>query len=101
MFDRSAVKLLKHENQVLSGTSVTVGFEENIVEIHTLSVKTGKMDNEKVDYTTIEYFFETADVFIMIYQEKILVLRKQDLVAKTIEEFINFIRNKVEYISLA
>jgi len=101
LFNRPARQLLKHENKALSENIVTVGFFEDRMEIPAVSVKTGVMKNEIISYSDFEYFFETKDTFVMTYKEQVMVLQKQDLVAKTVEEFREFIRDKISYINLA
>ena len=100
LFDRPARQLLKHENQALNEKIVTVGFCEDRMEISTISAKTVSTNSENVSYTEFEYFFETEDAFVMTYKEHVMVLQKQDLVAKTIDEFREFISDKVECIRL-
>ena len=95
LFNRPARQLLKHENEALNENLVTVGFFEDRMEIPTVSVKTGTMKSEIVAYSEFEYFFETQDLFVVIYKENVLVIQKQDLVAKTIEEFCEFVTDKV------
>jgi len=58
------------------------------------------MKSEIVAYSDFEYFFETQDVFVVTYKEHVLVIQKQDLVAKTIEEFCEFVTDKVECIKV-
>ena len=100
LFNRPARQLLKHENEVLKDKIVTVGFFEDRMEIPTVSVKTGTMKSEIVSYSDFEYFFEMQDLFVVTYKENVLVIKKQDLVAKTVEEFCEFVSDKVECIKV-
>ena len=103
---RAAFKALKLNELLIIPTaqsphkkSSDVSFEDRM-EIPTVSVKTGVLKSEKVEYSDFEYFFETDDLFAVIYKENVLVIQKQDLVAKTIDKFREFISDKVECIKV-
>ncbi|NLK43604.1 MAG: hypothetical protein GX300_04315 [Tissierellia bacterium] len=51
-------------------------------------------ENSRIEYSDIERIFITEDLFIIIWNERIAVIQKKDLLSSNIEEFTDFIRSK-------
>lgn len=83
-FDKAGIKLFS-EYEKIPTVKVTVTFTSDKVQL---------VENVTIDYSEIEKFFITEDLFILIWNERITVLQKKDLSSCNVEEFINFITYK-------
>jgi hypothetical protein len=83
-FDKAGIKLFS-EYEKIPTVKVTVAFTSDKVHL---------VENVTIDYSEIEKFFITEDLFILIWNERITVLQKKDLSSCNVEEFINFITYK-------
>lgn len=83
-FDKAAAQLFSQYERIPTG-EVTVTFTKDKVQL---------VGNATIDYSEIEKFFITEDLFILIWNERIAVLQKKDLSSRNLEEFINFIISK-------
>jgi len=91
-FDKAARQLFDEYNNL---PTVNVTFTNDKVLL------TG---NTVIGYSEIETFFITEDLFIIIWNERITVLQKKDLLSSNVEEFIDFIalksNNSFEVVSI-
>ena len=89
-FDKSAELLLKGKD---------VPFEE-IVEVsfseEGMVISTEHDDTECIPYHSFECAIETRDILLMVYDTRVTVLKKVDLVEKNFEEFREFVSKKIE-----
>jgi len=81
-FDKAAIKLFS-EYETIPTYQVTFTNE-----------KIRLKENNAIDYCEIEIVFITDDLFILIWNERITVLQKKDLIPHNVTEFINFITDK-------
>lgn len=81
-FDKAAIKLFSEYEKMPMGT---VTFTDDNVQL---------VGNVTINYSDIENIFITEDLFIIIWNEKITVLQKNDLLSANVEEFISFITSK-------
>ena len=82
-FDKAAAKLF---NDYKDLPSVKVIFTDDKIQLG---------ENITIEYSNIERIFMTEDLFIIIWNERITVLQKKDLLSSNLEEFIGFIRSKL------
>ncbi len=54
------------------------------------------LDNFAIEYNEIEKFFLSEDFYIVIWNERITVLKKNDLIKEDESEFMEFIRRKLK-----
>lgn len=54
------------------------------------------LDNCAIEYNEIEKFFLSEDFYIVIWNERITVLKKNDLIKEDESEFMEFIRRKLK-----
>ena len=81
-FDKAAIQLFREYEKNPTGK---VTFTNDKIQL---------VGNVIIDYSEIERIFITEDLFILIWNEKITVLQKKDLLSLNVEEFINFITLK-------
>ena len=81
-FDKAAKQLFNEYNNL---PTVNATFTNDKVQL------TG---NTVIAYSEIEAFFITEDLFIIIWNERITVLQKKDLLSSNVEEFVDFITLK-------
>ena len=99
-FDKSAKLLLENINNYIEGKIVTVAFLEDRMEIPIISLDTGKREDEVVRYSEFKYVIGNKNTFLLVYNDKALVLEKNNLMPSNLEEFCEFISSKVTYIDL-
>ena len=99
-FDKSAKLLLENINNYLEGKIVTVAFLEDRMEIPIIILDTGKREDEVVRYSEFKYVIGNKNTFLLVYNDKALVLEKNNLMPSKLEEFCEFISSKVTYIDL-
>lgn len=99
-FDKSAKLLLGNINSNIDGKIVTVAFLEDRMEIPIIVLNSGKREDEVVTYSEFKYIIENRSIFLLVYNDKALVLEKNNLMPNNLEEFIEFISSKVTYIDL-
>lgn len=83
-FDKAAELLFTKYKDTHTG-NVTVIFTDNSV----------KLAGESFAYEKIERFIITEDLFILFWDKKVAVLQKKDLSSGKVEEFIDFVKEKV------
>lgn len=83
-FDKAALMLFSEYDKVPS-VKVTVTFTSEKVKL---------MEDIIIDYSEMEQIFITEDLFILIWNERVTVLQKKDLLTHDVEEFIYFITDK-------
>ncbi len=88
-FDKSAKLLLAGKNAELS-ESVEVEFAENGMTIPTENGAT-----ETVSYDKFECAIETEDSILFVFEERVTLLQKRDLVCGMPEEFCAFCAEKI------
>ena len=86
-FDASSEKLLTQLNSCMHGQKMRVSFSEEGIAF----TEEGT-ESEKLLYETIEYSFETENLFALVYDGKILLFQKKELLIGIEEEF----RKKLE-----
>lgn len=99
-FDKSAKLLLENINNYIEGKIVTVAFLEDRMEIPIIILDTGKREDEVVRYSEFKYVIGNKNTFLLVYNDKALVLEKNNLMPSKLEEFCEFISSKVTYIDL-
>ena len=99
-FDKSAKLLLENINNYIEGKIVTVAFLEDRMEIPIIILDTGKREDEVVRYSEFKYVIGNKNTFLLVYNDKALVLEKNNLMPSNLEEFCEFISSKVTYIDL-
>lgn len=88
-FDKATIQLFDNYEKVPYG-KIKVIFTDDKVQI-VGNDATEHSENIIIEYSEIEKFFVTEDLFILIWNEKISVLQKKDLISCDVEEFLNFI----------
>jgi len=96
-FDKSAELLLRQIQQNIDGKNAKVSFDEEEMKIEVQSDE--EVLTETVAYSRFEYFFEAKDIFLCVYDKKILVLKKADLI-EDIASFSEFSSSKGEWVCL-
>lgn len=99
-FDKSARLLLENINNYIDGKIVTVAFLEDRMEIPIIVLNTGKREDEVVTYSEFKYIIENRNMFLLVYNDKALVLDKNNLMPNNLEDFCEFISSKVTYIGV-
>lgn len=81
-FDKAALKLFSEYENI---PRAKVIFNSEKIE---------SVDSFTISYSEIEEIFITEDLFILIWNERITVLQKKDLLTYNVEEFISLITDK-------
>lgn len=81
-FDKAAEKLYNGYKDI---PSIKFIFTEDNIKLEGTSI---------INYSDIEKFFISEDLFIIIWDERITVIQKKDLSSGNLEEFIDFIKSK-------
>ena len=81
-FDKAAEKLYNGYKDI---PSIKFIFTEDNIQLEGTSI---------INYSDIEKFFISEDLFIIIWDERITVIQKKDLSSGNLEEFIDFIKSK-------
>jgi len=89
-FDKSAKKLLAGKDNFSEEQSIEVSFSE---EGMTIPADNGGA--ESVPYSKFECIIEATDIFLLVYDTRVTLLQKHDLITNTVDEFRGFISNKV------
>ncbi len=89
-FDKSAKLLLESKDTMLTEQSITVSFSET-----GMTIPTGNSSTDLVPYSNFECIIETADILLFVYDMRVAVLHKLDLTTGNIDDFCNFISEKV------
>lgn len=98
--DKSSKLLLENINNNIVGKIVTVAFLEDRMEMPIIVLNTGKREDEVVTYDEFKYVIEHKNTFLLVYNDKALVVEKNNLMTNKLEEFCEFISNKTTYIDL-
>lgn len=89
-FDKSAKKLLAGKDTFSAEQSIEVSFSEE-----GMILPTDNGGAESVPYSNFECIIEATDIFLLVYDTRVTVLQKHDLITNTADEFRGFISNKV------
>ncbi len=89
-FDKSAELFLKDRETALAEKIVEVSFLEEGMEILVENEK-----EERVEYSKFECVIETLDAYLLVYEEKVLLLQKMDLITGVIEDFSKFLSERI------
>lgn len=90
-FDKSARLLLSGKDSISTEKKVSVSFTE-----HGMMIPTDNDNTELVPYSDFECVVETADILLFVYRELVTVLQKYDLATENVNDFCQFISEKVE-----
>ena len=89
-FDRAAATLLENANKAVEeDENVTVAFDESGMKI------AAGADVETVPYESFECAVESADAVLFIFEERVMVLQKRDLLGRDVEGFLGLISEKI------
>ena len=99
-FDKSAKLLLENINNYIDEKIVTVAFLYDRMEIPIIRLDNGKREDEVVTYSEFKYVIETKSIFLLVYNDRALVLEKNNLMPNKLDEFCEFISDKNTYIDL-
>ena len=91
-FDRSAKQLLEGKDVIPDGVSFLVSFAGKKA---TLTVISDSEKEELLPYSSFECIIEAKDVFLLTYQNQVLLLQKKDLTEGSIDEFRKFISSRI------
>lgn len=89
-YEKKAKKLLNHLNEAAEKQKLRLIFGEKELTLG------GTGEEEKVSYASMECVLETKDLFGLIYENRILLLQKQELLLGTEEEFRKQLKEKTE-----
>jgi hypothetical protein len=81
-FDKAAIRLFNEYKKI---PAYNVTFTDDKIQLK---------ENAVIDYREIEYVFITEDLFVLIWNGRITVLQKKDLVSQDVADFVSFISNK-------
>lgn len=87
-FDEAAKKLLAEKSDIQPGQYQVLFSAENMI-----IAERGK--TEHIPYSKFECAVETADIFLLTFDERVTVLLKRDLSKGSIDDFVGFISEKV------
>ncbi len=90
-FDRSAKLLLAGKDSLSEEDAVTVIFSEA-----GMLLPTEEASSECVPYDTFACVIETADLFLLVYDTRVTVLQKIDLMDGSTSDFCAFLAKQVE-----
>ncbi|MDO4732086.1 MAG: YcxB family protein [Bacillota bacterium] len=91
-FDKAAARLLEQGKDSIFGSLPEFHFSSDDMRI----ITEGK-EQDCVPYSDFEFVFETEDLFLLIYREKITALHKESISSGRIEDFRSFLQGKCRF----
>lgn len=89
--DKSAKRLLAGKDVLSAEEAIKVSFSET-----GMTIPTEDNSGECVQYGNFECVIETEDLFLLVYDTRVTVLQKTDLAAGNIDDFCDFVSQRVE-----
>ena len=93
-FEKQARQLLANMNSSMEGQKLRIIFYDTGLAV------SGIGEDKKISYAAMECALETADMFALIYDNRIILLQKQELLLGTAEEFGKRLEENVNYACL-
>lgn len=97
-FDKAAAEFLRSHIESVAGQSVQVCFSDE--EMITVMGELEELDQEAIEFAQVEYVIETRDIFLIIYGKRGSMLQKKDITLGTVDEFREFLNEKVKPVIL-
>lgn len=95
-FDKSARLLLAGKDNILTEQGAGVCFSDD-----GMTIISDNADAAFAAYSDFECVIETADAFLLVYRDRAAVLQKSDSTTDNINEFYQFISQKIKSVSLS
>lgn len=90
-FEKKAKQMLENLNGAMNGQKLRLVLEE------TGFVLSGMGEEKNIPYEMMECTLETADLFGLVYENRMVVVQKKELLLGTAEEFGKQIQEKTRY----
>jgi len=87
-YEKKAKKLLENMNTAMESQKLRLVFGDTELAM------SGAGEDKKISYAGMECALETADVFSLIYENRIVLLQKKELMLGTAEEFAEQLEEK-------
>ena len=88
-FERAASSLLEHRVEISDHADVTILFGPDSMEVS---------GADPVPYSQFEGIFETEDLLLFIFQDKVMVLQKSELISGSLSELRDFLAEHISFI---
>lgn len=89
-FEKKAKQMLNNMNTFMESQKLRLILEDTGVLLNGMGAE------NKVSYVSMECALETKDLFGLVYENRILMLQKQELLLGTAEEFAKLLKEKLQ-----
>lgn len=93
-FDKAAREFLAGHEESIKNQDVQICFSDE--EMVTVTGELEELDQDAVVYNQVEFVIETKDVFLVIHENRGVVLQKKDITLGTIDEFREFVNERIK-----
>lgn len=93
-FDKAAREFLAGHKESIKNQDVQICFSDE--EMVTVTGELEELNQDAVVYNQVEFVIETKDIFLVIHENRGVVLQKKDITLGTIDEFREFANENIK-----